>query len=108
VTLHAVGARAPLPPLVDLTAYRVVQEALTNAHKHGAGSADLTIEHAGAGTVIEVTNPMAPGAGAGTGLGLVGMGERVQAVGGALAAAPDGRGTFRVRAELPSVQGAAS
>lgn len=108
VTLHEVGARAPLPPLVDLTAYRVVQEALTNAHKHGAGSADLTIEHADAGTVIEVTNPMAPGSGVGTGLGLVGMGERVQAVGGALAAEPDGRGTFRVRAELPSAQGAAS
>lgn len=101
VTLHEEGARSPLPPLVDLTAYRVVQESLTNAHKHGSGSVDLRIAHGPSATVIEVSNPMGAAVEHRTGLGLVGMRERVQAVGGSLVAAPDGLGSFVVRAELP-------
>jgi signal transduction histidine kinase len=108
VTLHEEGARSPLAPIADLTAYRVVQEALTNAYKHGTGSADLRIVHADPTLLIEVTNPANAASAVGSGLGLVGMRERVLASGGSLQAAPDGHGCFVVRAELPSSARAAS
>ena len=95
-------------PIADLAAYRVVQEALTNAYKHGAGSADLRIVDADPTVVIEVTNPVTGAAVAGSGLGLVGMRERVLASGGHLEAGPDGAGAFRVRVELPASSRAAS
>lgn len=108
VTVREEGSRPSLAPIADLTAYRVVQEALTNAHKHGAGSADLHIVDADPTVVIEVTNPVAGGAVEGSGLGLVGMRERVLASGGHLEAGPDGAGAFRVHVELPSSPQAAS
>lgn len=93
----------PLPAAVDLTAYRIAQEALTNAAKHAPGGrAVLDIRHRGGILTVEVRNDLQPGSpdGDGTGLGLLNMRERVAAVGGVLAAGPSGGG-WLVRAELP-------
>ncbi|MEV4315965.1 histidine kinase [Actinocrispum sp. NPDC049592] len=87
---------------VDLAAYRIVQEALTNAMKHAAGgSARVCLQVARGKLDIEVTNPMtgAPDPG-GTGTGLVSMKERAHAVGGSFEAGPSADG-WRVHAELP-------
>ncbi len=104
VVVRREGTPVRLAPLVDVTAYRIVEEALTNAHKHGTGSAQLLIAHRDAGTVIEVRNPVGtrPQPPAGTGQGLTGMRERVAAVGGLLRVGPDRNGWFAVRAELPT------
>jgi len=108
VTLHTVGApEQPLPVAVDLAAYRIVQEALTNAVKHAAGGAvDLTIEHRPDGIAVTVNSTPAAAASGdasvpGSGVGLIGMRERVSLLGGAFEAGPSGGG-FRVHAELPA------
>ncbi len=98
-----VDSSRPLPAAVDLTAYRIAQEALTNAVKHGAGGrASLDINADGSILTVEVRNDLRPGLpdGSGTGLGLLNMRERASAVGGKLAAGPSGAG-WLVRAELP-------
>ncbi|MGZ4267732.1 MAG: sensor histidine kinase [Solirubrobacteraceae bacterium] len=104
VELRAEGEGGPLEPGVDLTAYRVVQEALTNALKHGGdGAARVTLRWSGDLLEVEVANRIGPGpAGilAGSGHGLMGMRERVALCGGELRAGPVGRG-FVVRARLP-------
>ncbi|WP_456845291.1 sensor histidine kinase [Cellulomonas sp. P5_C6] len=101
VDVAARGAPRPLAPVVDLTAFRVVQEALTNAHKHGDGRAELIMTHAADALTIEVLNALGPEVpGGGRGYGLAGMRERVVSVGGTLDAGADAR-TFRVRAVLP-------
>lgn len=103
VRVHEEGERAALAPVADLAAYRVVQESLTNAHKHGSGEADLRLLHGDPVTVIEVRNPVGAAADRGEpGLGLVGMRERVGAAGGTLEAGADGRGGFVVHVELPA------
>ncbi|AUI57729.1 sensor histidine kinase [Amycolatopsis sp. BJA-103] len=94
-----------LPAAIDLTAYRIAQEALTNAAKHAAGGrALLDIRAHGGILTVEVRNDLRPGSGSGddggTGLGLLNMRERAAAVGGTLAAGPSGGG-WLVRAELP-------
>ncbi|TWF78024.1 signal transduction histidine kinase [Pseudonocardia hierapolitana] len=94
---------AELPAAVDLAAFRIVQEALTNAAKHAPGSrVRLHLDHHDGELVIEIENDLVPGAraGGGTGTGLLGLGERADAVGGAVTAGPDG-GRWRVRAALP-------
>ena len=99
-----------LPSMVDLTAYRIVQEALTNAVKHAEGArAWVDVRRDGGTLVVEVTNELpATGTGerarAGSGTGLLNMTERASAVGGTLTA---GRhdGTWVVRAELPTRPG---
>ena len=104
VTLNVTGAERPLPPDVDQAVYRIVQEALTNVTRH-AGQARssvrigyeedaLTVQVDNDGTV---TSPV-PSA---TGLGLIGMRERVSALGGRLDAGQRAGGGFQVRAELP-------
>jgi signal transduction histidine kinase len=106
----AVSARigegvAAVSPAVSLTAYRIVQEALTNARKHGAGSpgADVDLRIDGNCLIVEVCNDRGsessgvPGA---PGHGLLGMGERVALHGGSLDSGPTPTG-FRVRAVLP-------
>ncbi|MFI5936448.1 sensor histidine kinase [Actinoplanes sp. NPDC051494] len=92
----------PVEPSVGMTIYRVVQEALTNAYRHGEGTATVDIGEAGGRIHVTVENDIAPGRrapGTGGGLGLVGMRERVSSSNGRMTAgAEDGR--FRVRAEF--------
>ena len=95
----------PLPAAVDLTAYRIVQESLTNAAKHAPGSTvSLRLGRADGTLTVELANAVGsargPDAG-GTGTGLLGLRERAAAVGGTVRAGAD-RGTWTVRADLPT------
>ncbi|WP_217999165.1 sensor histidine kinase [Nocardiopsis trehalosi] len=87
-------------------AYRVVQEALTNVHKHAGGAATRVAVRREAGAIevaVENAPPdRAPLGVAGAGVGLVGLRERVEALGGDLRAEPTARGGFRVWARLPT------
>jgi signal transduction histidine kinase len=97
------GAPRPLAPGVDLAAYRIAQEALTNVLKHaGPARARLTLRFAEGGVELEVVDDgRGPVAGGASGHGLAGMRERVAVYGGVLeTGAADGRG-FRVCAQLP-------
>jgi len=101
---HQDGKARPLPPAVDHAAYRIAQEALTNAHKHGAGAtAQLRIEYTPDGIVIDVSNP-APNSSTGTGVGhgLTGMRERALAVGGTFTAGRTPSSHFHVKTVLPT------
>jgi signal transduction histidine kinase len=91
-----------LPPSVDRAAYRIAQEAMTNAARHGTGSAQVTLESRDGGLTLTVINPVAEGATARTtgGHGLTGMRERAALLGGTLDAGRMGDG-FEVRATLP-------
>jgi signal transduction histidine kinase len=95
------GSRRTLSPGLDQAAYRILQEALTNAARHGAGSAVIEIGFGPTSLELTVTNPTGPGSSAGAdGHGIVGMRERAALLGGSLdAGVSDGR--FRVRASLP-------
>ncbi|WLW50317.1 sensor histidine kinase [Streptomyces sp. YU58] len=101
------GRPRPLPTAIDLAAYRVVQEGLTNAHKHGTtAEADLLIDYGPAELHIRITNPLDPGpypasAATGTGHGLTGMPERAHALGGSLHAGAAADGCFRLAVRLP-------
>lgn len=89
-------------PGVDLTAYRIVQEGLTNARRHGAGTVTLRLVVADHHVTIDLTNPVADRPGVepvGSGYGLVGMRERVASAGGTLTAAREGD-RFHVHAVL--------
>jgi signal transduction histidine kinase len=98
------GTERELPAVVDLAAYRIVQEALTNAQKYGTGKADLTVAYTPEGIRLTVTNAVPPGQVAGgSGYGLVGMRERATAAGGTVRAGIEDGGRFAVRAELPAV-----
>ena len=85
VDLETHGVLGGLPPGVDLSAYRIVQEALTNALRHGNGEAAVRISRSADRVQILVTNPSGAGGTSGSGLGLVGMSERVAVFGGSLA-----------------------
>jgi signal transduction histidine kinase len=108
VKLRVEGTPSPLPAGVDLSAYRIVQEALTNVVKHaGPSRAQVTICYRDRDLTVEVTDD-GRGAGAvagdgqvGTGHGLIGMRERVAAFGGDLEVGPRRDGGFRVAARLP-------
>ena len=102
VAVRLDGAVRPLPPAVDRTAYRILQEALTNAARHGGGSAEVEISFGEQTVQLTVTNPSsASGTPTSDGHGIVGMRERTALLGGSFeAAAEDGR--FRIRARLPS------
>ena len=103
VTLSIEGDRRPLPAGVGLTAYRVVQEALTNVGRHaGTVATEVRITYAPAEVRVSVTN--APGMASsspGAGTGLVGLRERVATCAGTLTAGPCAGGAFAVVAELP-------
>ncbi len=91
---------SPVPGGVDVSAYRVVQEALTNALKYADGPVSLAVE-SGPGTVrIRATNPVGARSPNGSGLGLQGMAERVELLGGTLARATTDRG-FELDVVLP-------
>lgn len=101
------GAVRTLAPAVSLAAYRIVQEALTNAAKHGVGTAELSTSWTADGLAIEVTNDVGGGDGSGShepggsGHGLIGMRERAVANGGRLAVDRT-EGRFVVEAWLPN------
>jgi signal transduction histidine kinase len=103
VELRIEGTPKQLPPGVDTTAYRIVQEALTNAVKHAqADRAEVVVRYAnGAVELIVSDDGCGDGDGDGSGHGLVGMRERVSAYGGELEAGPKTDGGFRLRATLP-------
>ncbi|MGM1058220.1 sensor histidine kinase [Saccharothrix sp. Mg75] len=100
---RVVGDPGELPASVDAAAYRVVQEALTNAVRYAPDATEVVVgfERADDGLVLTVTDDGSGGrAPQGAGEGLRGMRERVEALGGALDAGPTATG-FRVRAVLP-------
>ena len=104
VELTVEGEPRVLPPGVDLTAYRIVQEALTNAHKHAGPAHAHVLLHYGCEAVeLEVTNDgrISPNGDDSVGLGLVGMRERVALYDGTFEAGPRAGGGYAVRARLP-------
>src|SRR5262249_24186299 len=127
VTVGTAGTPRPLGGTVDQAAYRIIQEALTNAARHGAGGARIELEFGDTGLELTVTNPVpvtagarssgrqssrvrtdgsgepvpvAAGARSSGGHGVIGMHERASLVGGTLDAGRAG-GEFRVGARLP-------
>ncbi len=105
VRLHVHGERRPLPDALDVSAYRIVQEGLTNALKHArADHADVTLSYGSDELGIEVRDDGegAPaGRGDGHGHGLVGIRERVKIYGGEISAEPGSDGGFVLRTSLP-------
>jgi signal transduction histidine kinase len=115
VTSGVSGTPRPLPDGVDLSAYRIVQEALSNAMRHAPGAAvQVHLHYGGAALVIEVRNdsceprtqalweqPGEPGHSEGGGHGIIGMRERAAMLGGHLEARPAPNGEFLVTAALP-------
>lgn len=110
VDLRVVGEPAPLPAGLDLSAYRIVQEGLTNSLKHsGAGRTEVTVAYENDALRLEVRDHGSTngsrldghGAGHGRGHGLVGIRERVKVFGGEMSAGPAPGGGFLVRARLP-------
>jgi signal transduction histidine kinase len=101
VTVRKHGSERPLPPGVDQSAYRILQEALTNAARHGDGQADVDITFGPSSLELAVTNSIPSNrAQGGAHHGIVGMRERAALIGGSLdAGASDG--VFRVHARLP-------
>ncbi len=104
------GVQRPLPPTVDVSAYRIVQEALTNTLKHaGASHADVRLRYGPGKLELEIVDD-GHGASAvsetGSGLGLIGMRERAALHGGQLTAGPVPGGGFAVRVTLPTSNGA--
>jgi signal transduction histidine kinase len=101
---------APLPAEVDLAAYRIVQEALTNTIRHSrAASAAVTLSYEPGYVTVRVSDGGGRGAVngqrnaiAGSGLGLAGIAERVASCGGSLMVGPTGAGGFAVTARLPA------
>jgi signal transduction histidine kinase len=105
VTVTVAGAERPLPSEVDQAAYRIVQEALTNVTRHvGQACTTVRLWYGPDALTVQVddegdgTQERLPEA---SGLGLIGMRERVGALGGLLHAGPRPHGGFQVRAELP-------
>ena len=106
VTTTVTGDPRPLPPGVELSAYRIVQEALSNVLRHANGS-DVRVEivYRPAALELRVRNgppPVPPAPSPGAGHGLPGMRERAAMLGGELAAGPDPDGGYAVAAVLPA------
>ncbi|MDT0318698.1 sensor histidine kinase [Streptomyces millisiae] len=103
-SLTIVGRRPAVPAAVDRTVYRIVQESLTNIHRHAdAATAWVRIDCRPDALVVRVDDDgrATPGTAPTPGVGLLGMRERVTALGGRLRAEPRGEGGFTVHAELP-------
>jgi signal transduction histidine kinase len=103
VELRVEGEQTPLTPSVDVSAYRILQEALTNVVKHaGPARAYVVVRYGGRDVELEVTdNGHGPVDGNGPGYGLAGMRERVELHGGTLEAGKGNGGGFTVKARLP-------
>ena len=103
VDLRIEGQQVQLPPGVDLSAYRIVQEALTNTIKHaGPAKAEVILRYDASALELEITDT-GTGAtpGTGTGHGLIGMRERTTLLGGDLVTGPRDGGGYQVRARMP-------
>ncbi|WP_064750494.1 sensor histidine kinase [Solirubrobacter soli] len=104
------GEERSLPPTVDVSAYRIVQEALTNTVKHSVASrADVHVRYWPDAVEVEIVDdgrPKAEASPASTGLGLIGMRERAALHGGQLTVGPASGGGFVVKARLPIPGGA--
>ena len=102
VTLNTAGVPRSLAAAADQATYRILQEALTNAARHGAGSARVALAFGEAAVELTVTNPVPPGglARPDGGHGLIGMRERATLLGGSLDAGRS-NGVFRIRARIP-------
>ena len=104
VDLVVDGTGPDLPPGVSLTVFRLAQEALSNARRHGAGPARVALRWSGGGIDLQVTNPLAARAqSARPGHGLIGMRERAELYGGTFTAGADSDGCWRVDVHLPVV-----
>jgi signal transduction histidine kinase len=105
VELTVTGQRGPLPSGVELTVYRLVQEALTNTVKHASGAAvRVLVDFRGDHLQVEVTDtggPPGASSGTGSGRGLIGLRERLAVYGGTLQAGPRVSGGYRVQARIP-------
>jgi signal transduction histidine kinase len=106
ISVHKEGEEIPLPPGVDLSAYRIVQEALTNTLKHaGPVNADVTIRYLRGAVELEITDngstPQSVSNQESKGRGLIGMRERVSLHGGDFFAGRLPEGGFSVKAKLP-------
>ena len=106
-TLTVVGEPVDAPELVQVNLYRIAQEALSNARRHGGpgAAADLRVRYTQDAVELEVVNVGRRPLSGRAGLGLVGMRERAAASGGTLDAGPRERGGFRVRARVPLESG---
>jgi signal transduction histidine kinase len=102
VAMTVGGEPRPCSPAVDRAAYRIVQEALTNAARYGEGTARVSLDYGGTAIELEIQNPTraAQTRRSGGGHGIAGMRERVELLGGTLEAAANGN-AFRVKARLP-------
>ncbi len=103
VRLEIRGKPFPLPPSLDLSAYRILQEGLTNTLKHArARHAEVNVHYGDADLEVEVRDDgLGPSTGDGLGHGLVGIGERVKIFGGDMSAGATAAGGFLLRARLP-------
>lgn len=104
VRLHISGEPVALPPGLDLSAYRILQEGLTNALKHArASQAEVEVQYSATELRLEVRDdgPGGPSTDAGVGHGLVGIRERVRIFGGGMTAGTSLAGGFVLRAQLP-------
>jgi signal transduction histidine kinase len=96
------SSREPLPADIDASAFRIIQEAVTNVVRHaGTGRCQVSISQQDGQLSIEVTDSGRGGSGAGTGYGITGMRERAALLGGDFSAGPRPGGGFRVTARLP-------
>ncbi|SEG78727.1 Signal transduction histidine kinase [Nonomuraea solani] len=101
-TLTIEGERRDVPPEVGRTVYRIVQESLTNIARHAAATtASVRIDHSPDVLAVRVDDDGKAAPGTVPGVGLLGMRERVTALGGRLRAEPRGKGGFTVEAEIP-------
>jgi signal transduction histidine kinase len=102
VEVHVDGEPFELPRALDLSAYRIVQEGLTNALKHArATHAEVTLRYRAGEIGIEVRDDGTGSGGNGSGYGLAGIGERVKIYGGEMSAGPASGGGFVLTARLP-------
>jgi signal transduction histidine kinase len=96
------GSREPLPADIDLSAFRIIQEAVTNVVRHaGTDQCRVSIDQQDRQLSIEVTDSGRGGDPSGSGYGITGMRERAEMLGGDLSAGPRPGGGFRVAARLP-------
>jgi signal transduction histidine kinase len=103
VQLQVQGDTVPLPPGLDLSAYRIVQEALTNTLKHAHASCAVVQVTYGCGDIEIVVSDdgRGPASGDGRGHGLVGVSERGRLYGGDMSAGASATGGFELRARIP-------